>query len=547
MANTPESQQMEVVPSETTSTSPLADVDNNNPSLGLNPNGHALDGVAVSTDSQALELSLPPPPTDQAELAAYDPGILMLLGVIRTSDKKHEEREKKNDEHFTDFQAEVKSEFGTVHERIDDVEEEVVQIAATTTTVVRKVTVLENRQRVTENNVKSIDQRVVALESGSRPTRRKTTTEVLEAEIANIDDLLKEAKRVDHVVVVGCHGRREPSRQGIADLVKSYTSDFEVRYDVRGLVARIFFGHDGSTTASQRATAFVNDVATRQSAATYWAKIDEPRFLRDLRARARLFGEAVISYCSTRLLGSDTLRFSIVNGFLVIGDVVVGPLTLIPGATFHDEVVPVVAKIILDPRHRPVDYKSPLGQQLRRSIAEKLIGIHQKPMFVDTAEEVLSARDEAIAFVHGVENTGTVSSGEQSAAESDTSSPEPPAAPPARKRKKKQQQPNPSKKKNKNSKTAPSAPKKHKQSAPMHNSPHAVHLGSPGPSPANVAENQHQSEPRPRTRSDPTADVVFPHVDSELTTADAESFPAFVSPLSQLRNSIHSGTDPPSC
>jgi hypothetical protein len=94
---------------------------------------------------------------------------------------------------------------------------------------------------------------------------------------------------VAHVVVVGCHGCREPARQGIANLVKAFSSDVDVRFEVRGLVARIFFGHDGTTPAEQRAATFVQEVTTRQTASTYWAKIDKPRSLRDLRARARLF------------------------------------------------------------------------------------------------------------------------------------------------------------------------------------------------------------------------------------------------------------------
>ncbi len=112
------------------------------------------------------------------------------------------------------------------------------------------------------------------------------------------------------------------------------------------------------------------------------------------------FGEAVLEYCSTRCPGTDNIRFSIVNGFLVVGDVVVGPLTLIPGEAMHAEIVPAVGKIVILLNHNPVDYKSPLGQQLRRVIAEKLVFLHQKLVLIDSAEELLSDRDEVVIFVH---------------------------------------------------------------------------------------------------------------------------------------------------
>jgi hypothetical protein len=55
----------------------------------------------------------------------------------------------------------------------------------------------------------------------------------------------------------------------------------------------------------------------------------------------------------------------------------------------------VIGKIVLDPNHRPVDYKSPLGTQLRRTIVEVLVKFFQKPGFIDSATEMLNAlRDE---------------------------------------------------------------------------------------------------------------------------------------------------------
>jgi hypothetical protein len=197
---------------------------------------------------------------------------------------------------------------------------------------------------------------------------------------------------MSHIVVLGCHGRKEPWRQGIAKLVKRFTSEMEVRYDVRGLVARVHFGFNGIATPAQRAQSFFQDVISHQTSATYWAKVDEPRTLRDLKARARSLGEAFVEFCSLRRSGTHMLQYLIVNGFLVVGDVVVALLTLLPGDECYGQVVPSIGKVVLDANHRPVNYKNPLGTQLCRGIAGILVKLHQKPAFIDTAEEVLSNR-----------------------------------------------------------------------------------------------------------------------------------------------------------
>ncbi len=334
-------------------------------------------------------VDLPPPPADPSQAAAYDPGILMLLGVMQAQEKKNEER-------HTTLRSDVMGEVDTVHRRVDAVEDEVATLSSTTAVAVRKVTVLENRQRETETTVKAIDQRVLALEAGKSGARSKTVTQVIEDEIAAVGELLSAAKAVSHIVVVGCHKRKEPTRQGIAELIKRFTNEIEVRYEVRGLVARVFFGFDGTATPSQRALTFFNDIISHQVASTYWAKVDEPRNLRDLKARARVLGEAIVEFCGPRFPGTENIRYTIVNGFLIVADVVVGPLTLLPGEDHHSLVIPRVAKIVLDPKHRPVDYKNPLGSQLRRSIADVLVKLFQKPSFIDTAEEILASSERTV-------------------------------------------------------------------------------------------------------------------------------------------------------
>ncbi len=72
--------------------------------------------VAVLPADAVLNLALPPPPSDDTQLAAYDPGILMLLGVIQASDRKHDGRQVKQDEQIANLRADVKKEVDGVHE-----------------------------------------------------------------------------------------------------------------------------------------------------------------------------------------------------------------------------------------------------------------------------------------------------------------------------------------------------------------------------------------------------------------------------------------------
>lgn len=419
--------------------------------------------AASSAELPPPTSSLPPPPADPVQAAAYDPGILMLLGVIQSRDKK-------DDECYATFRQDVKSEFDAVHDPVDSVEEEVARANSITAVCFRKVAVLENRQCTTENNVAAIDQRVTALESWRGGARPKTTAEVVESEISAVNDLLAAAKSMAHIVVVGCHGCREPKREGIADLVKRFTSKIEVRYDVRGLVARIYFGFDGTNAASQRAHSFFQDVISHQSNATYWAKVDEPRALRDLKARARALGEAVLSFCSIRRAGTDNHSYSNVNGFLLVGDVVVAPLTLLPGDDNFDIVVPAIGKVVLDPNHHPVNFRNPLGTQLRRGIAEVLVNIHQKPAFIDTVEDFHPSAERTVPVTEparvmsDTEDSKTVRSSPEPESSSDSSSfsAQPSPEKPTRKRKMKSKQRRPPAKTSTNKRRQPNSLKRPK-------------------------------------------------------------------------------------
>ncbi len=127
------------------------------------------------------------------------------------------------------------------------------------------------------------------------------------------------------------------------------------------------------------------------------APVDEPRTLCDLKARARSFGSAVSELCACHL--GELPRTSIVNGFLIVGDVVVAPLTMIPGEQNRDEACSRVKQILLDPNHTPVNYKEALEHQLRRSITSHLYDLLHKPRFVDNIPPPSRQQPTAKQFV----------------------------------------------------------------------------------------------------------------------------------------------------
>jgi hypothetical protein len=144
----------------------------------------------------------------------------------------------------TEVRAEVKAGFDAVNSRFDEVEDDVVQLQSTTSLAVRKITVLENCANTTDAAVKNIDQRVVALETGAS-LKQLSLTAVLQRETDRVRSLLDDAKAFQRVAIVGCHGRREPTKAGIVRLINEHSSGIEVRFDIRSLVARVTFADDG--------------------------------------------------------------------------------------------------------------------------------------------------------------------------------------------------------------------------------------------------------------------------------------------------------------
>jgi hypothetical protein len=317
-----------------------------------------------------------------------------VLTALQTLSSQFQAESLKNDNRNSLLRTDLRQ----VNERFETVEGNVLNQGIAIVETTQRVTVLEKQQKTVVSEVKNINQRVAAIEesraSGSSTAstpRPKTSSELLADEISNTAALLAEAKAAARIAVIGCHGRKEPTRQAILGLISKEASLINTRFEIRGLVARVTFDFDGEDSGPVRARRFVENINSRQSGAVFWAKVDEPRTLRDLKARARSFGAAVADSGHY----ADIPRSSIVEGFLIVGDVVVGPLTLIPGETSRENAVRRVKQILLDPHHAAVDYKEALEHQLRESIVKELTALHRKPIFVDAGLEHRAQLEES--------------------------------------------------------------------------------------------------------------------------------------------------------
>ncbi len=341
---------------------------------------------AVQTSQPTPSLSLVQPLMAQPSISqtvpvSTNPDTLAILAAINTESTKNENR-------ISAVRSDLRQCLDSVNSRVDDVEQNVIAQGMAIVETNERVSIVEKQAKHTAEEVRSHDQRIVALEEARANAGSHAVAPLLQShqeflmnEFANIRALMNEARALSRVAVVGCHGRKEPTHQAIINLISSEASLAIARFDIRGLVARITFDYDGENAGPVRAQRFVENVNSRQAGAVFWANVDEPRTLRDLRARARSFGAAVADCCACKM--SELPRTAIVNGFVIVGDVVVGPLTMIPGEARRDEAVQKVKQVLLATSHASVDYKEALEHQLRRSITRALAAAMSRPEFVD--------------------------------------------------------------------------------------------------------------------------------------------------------------------
>jgi hypothetical protein len=202
--------------------------------------------------------------------------------------------------------------------------------------------------------------------------------DVLPRAVMRLDQLYDEASQLDGTVIVG----KLPSapaeryseavvRDVVAQLSGSHTS-ITPRGD-KGVYA-ISFKAVARSTPGVRARSFLSKLPGVHASRLMWAQLDKPRELREHDSRARRFGRQFKARVVAPSATTDKppVFFSIVKGFLVVNESVIGPINLIPDEDHWPELSEMVLTLIKNPRRPQLSHSKPLLAQMTKPIAELL-------------------------------------------------------------------------------------------------------------------------------------------------------------------------------
>jgi hypothetical protein len=215
----------------------------------------------------------------------------------------------------------------------------------------------------------------VAAWSSAQPP---TLEEVVSRECSRALRLVDEANQMDGVVIIG----KQPSAPD------NLFSEQEVRKVVvtisgsgttlapRGTTGSIYslsFRKVGNHTPAVRAKNFLAKLGKMQASRVMWAQVDRPKELRDHDRRARSFARAfkakVVAPSSS---ARSPVFFTVEQGFLIINDSVIAPVTLIPSEDTWTELHELVFDLIKNSKRHRVCKTKLYSHQLHKPIAKFL-------------------------------------------------------------------------------------------------------------------------------------------------------------------------------
>jgi hypothetical protein len=232
----------------------------------------------------------------------------------------------------------------------------------------------------------------------------------LGAEMDRIEAYEKENVTLSNVVVVGPKPGREPASQ---DAIFSYLRDEKIpssAYQVmqrgkNGVQAVIFHTIPATVTTptiSAEALAFTFKDEFPRFYSNSWATIDQNRVLREGKKRSRDFGDAYKKkYPST--------WWRINDNFLLIDEVVVGPVTLIPGK-MHWGTLASKVSTARRTQSRKLSFETRLGTQVNLRTFAFCVKLHRTPSFLeddDTGLLVEAVDDEEDLEPEAMDVSGT--------------------------------------------------------------------------------------------------------------------------------------------
>jgi hypothetical protein len=234
------------------------------------------------------------------------------------------------------------------------------------------------------------DRRLDKLEgSAPRTNVKPSITELFSREATNLERLLDEARQMEGTVIIG----KQPSAND------AYYNEAEVRRVVNTIsgngttleprgtagVFALSFRRVAATTPAVRARNFIQRLSKLQASQVMWAQFDRPRELRehDRRARAcaRSFKAKLVpppdaARAVDQAAAKSPVFFTTEKGFLVINDVVIGPVTLIPEEDCWPQLFDLMLTLIKNPRCQKINRSKNLASQMHKAVANFLYDVY---------------------------------------------------------------------------------------------------------------------------------------------------------------------------
>jgi hypothetical protein len=271
-------------------------------------------------------------------------------------------------------------------ESVQTVQDEVQKLAQGHETTCKHMADFHARLKVVEQFVEQQSKTAdtVVVEKKLTEWTAKDYKTFLADEMERISAYEKENSTYQNVVVAGPRPKRQPVNQAV---IEDYLKDEHVpreAYQVfvrgkNGVHAIVFYPIQGSATTpsvtgQSLAITFKDEFPKMYS--NMWAAIDQNRMLREGRKRTRNFGEAY------KKKHGHNVWWRMNDNLLVVDEVVVGPVTMIPGKKHWGS---LAAKITTARRtqSRKLSFDTRLGAQVNLRTFAHCVKIHRSTSFLD--------------------------------------------------------------------------------------------------------------------------------------------------------------------
>ncbi len=196
--------------------------------------------------------------------------------------------------------------------------------------------------------------------------------------------LQREAESKRNTVFIRRSNRARPdyqlTTQDVEELLANFVPPRDVTLVARGKsgYAATFYG-SGAVPGNSRAQQFVTE-APRVNP-NIWCVVERPQDLRAILVRAHDFGAEFKKYCS---LANEEVNsyYSLQGEFLLVGEIVVGPLTMIPAENSWNRVFREICRIHTTEKPTRPNLRQPLQSQLWSSLVELLAECVDKIKFL---------------------------------------------------------------------------------------------------------------------------------------------------------------------